>query len=124
MYKIKFWDTPLRFFYLFDIRILFTLSFVTDKSQYKQYLREVWTWLGHGLIIKRVMENPCDDNLVALKDGNNALFDPTNAEKIIIIRVGNPDDWCTQNYLPQDFLPVGYSEVGNPEGNQTLFLAK
>ena len=35
----------------------------------------------------------------------------------LIIRVGNPDEWCTQNCLPQDCLPVGISEVGNPEGN-------
>ena len=27
-----------------------------------------------------------------------------------IIRVGNPDEWCTQNSLPQDCLPVGISE--------------
>ena len=36
----------------------------------------------------------------------------------LIIRVGNPDEWCTQNCLPQDCLPVGISEVGNPEGNR------
>ena len=35
----------------------------------------------------------------------------------LIIRVGNPDEWCTQNSLPQDCLPVGIFEVGNPEGN-------
>ena len=33
-----------------------------------------------------------------------------------IIRVGNPDEWCTQNYLPRDCLPVGNPEVGNIRG--------
>ena len=47
------------------------------------------------------------------------LFHSTKVEtNHLIIRVGNPDEWCTQNCLPQDCLPVGISEVGNPEGNQ------
>ena len=47
------------------------------------------------------------------------LFHSTKVEtNHLIIRVGNPDEWCTQNCLPQDCLPVGISEVGNPEGNR------
>ena len=46
------------------------------------------------------------------------LFHSTKVEtNHFIVRVGNPDEWCTQKCLPQDCLPVGISEVGNPEGN-------
>ena len=38
-------------------------------------------------------------------------------KKNIIVGVGNPDDWWTQ-----DCPPVGNSEVGNPEGNQLDLL--
>ena len=51
------------------------------------------------------------------------LFHSTKVEtNHPIIRVGNPDEWCTQNCLPQDCLPVGISEVGNPEGNLFCWL--
>ena len=43
------------------------------------------------------------------------LFHSTKVEtNYLLIRVGNPDEWCTQNSLPQDCLPVGIFEVGNP----------
>ena len=42
----------------------------------------------------------------------------------LLIRVGNPDEWCTQNSQPQDCLLVGISEVGNPEGNQCISQPK
>ena len=35
--------------------------------------------------------------------------------KNLIVGVGNPDDWWTQDCPPQDCPPVGNPEVGNPD---------
>ena len=40
----------------------------------------------------------------------------------MIVGVGNPDDWWTQNCPPRDCPPVGNSEVGNPEGCPMLSI--
>ena len=40
----------------------------------------------------------------------------------VIIGVGNPDEWCTQNCPPQDCPPGGNPEVGNPDIHRFLFL--
>ena len=48
--------------------------------------------------------------------------------KNFIVRVGNPDDWLTQDCPPQDCPPVGNPEVGNPEihpgKGKFVFLSK
>ena len=87
---------------------------VTKRREVLQYISK-FTWLRSDCytnISSSSSMHDLVDTLVAL----NHSFPKQKLTKLIMIKVGNPDDWCTQNCLPQDCLPVGNSEVGNPEG--------